>query len=196
MVRTLHDAGHRSDPRRRVQPHRRRQSPRPDALVQGYRQRGVLPAVGGRQAFLRRLHGHRQHAQHAAPARAAAAHGQPALLGPRDARRRVPVRPRGHAGAHAARRRPAVGVLRRHPAGPGHQPGQAHRRAVGRRRRRLPGRQLPAVVVGVERPATATASATSGAARSRASANSRPGSPARPTSTKRRDAGPRHRSTS
>ena len=30
-------------------------------------------------------------------------------------------------------------------------PGQAHRRAVGRRRRRLPGRQLPAAVDGVER---------------------------------------------
>ncbi len=142
----------RSDPRRRVQPHRRRQSPRPDALVQGCRQRGVLPAVGGRQAFLRRLHGHRQHAQHAAPARAAAAHGQPAVLGPRDARRRIPVRPRGHVGAHTARRRPVVGVLRRHPTRPGHQPGQAHRRTVGCRRRRLPGRQLPAVVVGVERP--------------------------------------------
>ena len=42
-------------------------------------------------------------------------------------------------------------VLRSHPAGSGHQPGQADRRAVGRRRRRLPGRQLPAAVVGVER---------------------------------------------
>ncbi len=31
------------------------------------------------------------------------------------------------------------------------QPGQADRRAVGRRRGRLPGRQLPAAVVGVER---------------------------------------------
>ena len=37
-------------------------------------------------------------------------------------------------------------------AGPGRQPGQAHRRAVGRRPRRLPGRQLPAAVDRVERP--------------------------------------------
>ena len=50
------------------------------------------------------------------------------------------------------RGRPAVGVLRPHPAGPGRVAGQADRRAVGRRRGRLPGRQLPAAVVGVERP--------------------------------------------
>ena len=36
--------GHRGDPRRRLQPHRRGQPPRPDALVQGRRQRLVLPA--------------------------------------------------------------------------------------------------------------------------------------------------------
>ena len=69
----------------------------------------------------------------------------------RDARRRLPLRPRRHARPRAARRRPALGVLRPHPAGPGRQPGEAHRRAVGRRRGRLPGRQLPAAVVGVER---------------------------------------------
>ena len=119
MVKTLHTAGHRGDPRRRLQPHRRRQPARPDAVVQGHRQRGVLPAVGAGQARVRRLHGHRQHAEHAAPARAAAHHGQPAVLGARDARRRLPLRPRVDAGAHAARGRPAVGVLRRDPAGPG-----------------------------------------------------------------------------
>ena len=69
----------------------------------------------------------------------------------RDARRRVPLRPRLHAGPRAARRRPAVGVLRPRPAGPDRLAGQADRRAVGRRRGRLPGRQLPAAVVGVER---------------------------------------------
>ena len=42
-------------------------------------------------------------------------------------------------------------VLRRHPPGPGALPGQADRRAVGRRPGRLPGRQLPGPVVGVER---------------------------------------------
>ena len=129
----------------------RGQPPRAGAVVQGHRQRGLLPAHGGQPALLHGLHRHGQHAEHASPARAAAHHGQPALLGPRDARRRLPLRPRGDARARAARRRPAVGVLRHHSAGSRRQPGQADRRAVGRRRRRLPGRQLPAALVGVER---------------------------------------------
>ena len=54
--------------------------------------------------LLHGLHRHRQHAEHAAPARAAAGHGQPALLGDRDARRRVPLRPRLHAGPRASTR--------------------------------------------------------------------------------------------
>ena len=123
----------------------------PTLAFKGHRQRGVLPARRRRPAALHGLHGHRQHAQHAPPARAAADHGQPALLGHRDARRRLPLRPGLRAGPRAARGRPAVGLLRPHPAGPGHQPGQADRRAVGRRRGRLPGRQLPAAVVRVER---------------------------------------------
>ena len=86
-----------------------------------------------------------------APARAAADHGLAALLGHRDARRRVPLRPRLHAGPRVLRRRPAVRLLRPRPAGPGRLPGQADRRAVGRRPGRLPGRQLPAAVDGVER---------------------------------------------
>ena len=142
---------HRSDPRRRLQPHGRGQSSRADAVVQGHRQRRLLPADGGQAPLLHGLHRHRQHPEHAASARAAADHGQPALLGARHARRRLPLRSRGDAGARAARRRSAVGVLRPHPAGSGRQPGQADRRAVGRRRRRLPGRQLSAAVVGVER---------------------------------------------
>ncbi len=43
-------------------------------------------------------------------------------------------------------------LLRPDPTGPGDQRRQADRRAVGHRRGRLPGRQLPADVVGVERP--------------------------------------------
>ena len=44
-----------------------------------------------------------------------------------------------------------LGVLRRDPPGPGALPGEADRRAVGRRAGRLPGRQLPGAVGGVER---------------------------------------------
>ena len=66
-------------------------------------------------------------------------------------RRRLPLRPRLRAGARALRRRPALGVLRRHPPGPGALAGQADRRAVGRRPRRLPGGQLPGAVDRVER---------------------------------------------
>ena len=55
------------------------------------------------------------------------------------------------AGPRVLRRRPAVDVLRARAAGPGRQPGEADRRAVGRRPRRLPGRRLPAAVDRVER---------------------------------------------
>ena len=102
-------------------------------------------------APLHGLHGHGQHAQRPAPEHAAADHGLAALLGDRVPRRRLPLRPRLGARARALRRRPPVGVLRRHPPGPGALAGQADRRAVGRRARRLPGRQLPRAVVGVER---------------------------------------------
>ena len=109
-----------------------------------------------RSALLHGLHRLRQHAQHAASARAAADHGQPALLGAGDARRRLPLRPRRRAGARAARGRPARRVLRHHPPGPGAVAGQADRRALGPGRGRLPGRQFPGRLGRVERPATAT----------------------------------------
>ena len=56
----------RGDPRRRLQPHGRGEPPRADAVVQGDRQRGVLPAHGRQPPVLHGLHRHRQHAQHAA----------------------------------------------------------------------------------------------------------------------------------
>ena len=60
----------RGDPRRRLQPHRRGQPPRPDAVVQGRRQQVLLPADAGRPALLHGLHGHRELAQPGAPERA------------------------------------------------------------------------------------------------------------------------------
>ena len=123
----------------------------PTAVLQGHRQPRLLPARRRRPLLLRH-HRHRQHAEHAPPARAAADHRLAALLGDRDARGRVPLRPSRQPGPPVPRGRPAVRVLRPHPGGPRGEPGQAHRRALGPRRRRLPGRQLPDAVVGVERP--------------------------------------------
>ena len=54
--------------------------------------------------------------------------------------------------ARVPRGRPPLGVLRHHPPGPDPLPGEADRRALGRRRGRLPGRQLPGALDGVERP--------------------------------------------
>ena len=78
-------------------------------------------------------------------------------------------------------------LLRTRAAGSGRQPGQADRRAVGRRPRRLPGRQLPAAVDGVERQvprhrARLLARRAGDDRRVRRAA-----SPARPTCTRRPD---------
>ena len=136
----------------------------PTIAFRGHRQRGLLPAGRRRQAALLRHHRHRQQPADAQPARAAADHGLAALLGAGDARRRVPLRPGGDAGPAVPRGRQAVGLLRHHPAGPGDLPGQADRRALGPRRRRLPGRQLPAAVDASGTASTATRCATTGAA--------------------------------
>ena len=120
-------------PRRRLQPHRRGRPRWPDALAARSRQPGLLPAAGSRPQSLHGLHGHGQLAQHARATRAAAHHGQPALLDRRDARRWLPLRPGLRPGPRAARRGPPVGLLRHHPAGPRHPNRQAHRRALGRR---------------------------------------------------------------
>ena len=82
---------------------------------------------------------------------AAADHGLAAVLRARVPRRRLPLRPRLGARARVLRGRPPLGVLRHHPPGPDPVPGEADRRAVGRRPGRLPGRELPDPLVGVER---------------------------------------------
>ena len=84
---------HRGHPRRGLQPHRRGQPPGPDPELQGHRQRRVLPHRRGRPEVLHGLHRHRQLPQRRPPAHPAADHGLAALLGHRDARRRLPLRP-------------------------------------------------------------------------------------------------------
>ena len=95
----------------------------------------VLPAGARRPALLHGLHGHRQLAQPGPPVGAAADHGLAAVLRDGVPRRRLPLRPRVRARARAARGRPPLGLLRHHPPGPGAVPGEADRRAVGRRAR-------------------------------------------------------------
>ena len=141
----------RGDSRRGLQSHRGRQSPRADAQLPRDRQPRLLPAHAGRPALLPRFHRHRQHLQPAPPAHPAARHGQPALLGERHARRRLPLRSRLDPGARRERREQVARLLRNHSPGPGHLAGEADRRAVGRRRRRLSGRQLSRPLGGVER---------------------------------------------
>ncbi len=80
----------------------------PTLSMRGHRQRGVLPARRRAAGVLHGLHRHRQHAQRAAPAHAAADHGLAALLGAGDARRRLPLRPGRDAGPRVLRRGPAV----------------------------------------------------------------------------------------
>ena len=106
----------------------------------------------GRSPPLRRHHRVRQLPQRRRSRHPAADHGLAALLGHRDARRRLPLRPGPDAGPPGGRLRPGVRVLRHVSAGPGGVPGQARRRAVGRRPgRQLRPRPLPAAVAGVER---------------------------------------------
>ena len=102
--------GHRGDPRRRLQPHRRGEPPRPDARLQGHRQRCLLPARPGRRAALPGLHGDGQLAEPGQPLRPAPDHGLASLLRHGVPRRRVPLRPRVRARARELRRRPSLGV--------------------------------------------------------------------------------------
>ena len=60
---------HRGDPRRRLQPHRRGQPARADAVAARHRQRRLLPPRRREPALLHGLHRLRQHAEHAAARR-------------------------------------------------------------------------------------------------------------------------------
>ena len=98
----------RGDPRRRLQPHRRRQRARADPVVPWHRQCIVLPAAARPAALLHQRHRHREHAEPEPSERAADGHRLAALLGDRDARRRLPLRPR-----HDPRRASTTASMRR-----------------------------------------------------------------------------------
>ena len=184
MVRALHEAGHRGDPRRRLQPHRRGQPPGPDPVDEGHRQRRLLPPGGRRPPLLLRHHRHRQQPQRGPPAHPAADHGLAALLGDRDARRRVPLRPGRQPGPPVPRGRPAVRVLRPDPAGPGGlaRSSSSPSRGTSARAATRSATSRPCGRSGTA--STATRCGTSGAASRPRWASSPPASPAAPTCTR------------
>ena len=142
--------GNRGDPRRRLQPYRRRGRDRADDLLSRNRQRHLLPARR-RRAALRGFHRHRQLAR---PTHS------PVLQMVMDSLRYWSVEmhvdgfrfdlattlargPRGEFGGQP--------VFRRDRAGPGAIDGQADRGAVGRRRGRLSRREFSGQLERVER---------------------------------------------
>ena len=162
----------------------------PDALLPRHRQRRVLPAGRRRPAHYYDTTGTGNTLLMRHPHVLQLIMDSLRYWVHRDARRRLPLRPGRDAGPRAPRGRPAVGVLRPRPAGPGGLPGQADRRAVGRRRRRLPGRQLPAAVDRVERQVPRHRPRLLARRAGNAAASSPPGSPAPATSTRTTAAGP------
>jgi hypothetical protein len=99
---------HRGHPRRGLQPHRRGQPPRPDAVASAASTTRPTTASSRRPGATTTTTPAAATASTCAPARAAADHGLAALLGHRDARRRLPLRPRRHAGARVPRGRQAL----------------------------------------------------------------------------------------
>ena len=94
MVRAFHREGHRGDPRRRLQPHRRRRRARADAS----RFRGIDNAIyywlADDKRYYRDFTGTGQTRQREPSGRARSHPRRAALLGDGDARRRLPLRSR------------------------------------------------------------------------------------------------------
>jgi len=88
---------HRSDPRRRLQPHRGGGWRRPPPVLARPRQHGLLPARRAQPRHLRRPHGLREHARLPPQPGGPDDAGQPAVLGGARGRGRLPLRPRRHA---------------------------------------------------------------------------------------------------
>ena len=107
--------------------------------------------AAGSAPLLHQRHRHRKHRQPLASARAADGGGFAALLGDRNAGRRLSLRPRHHPRARALRVRRRRRLSRCLPAGPGAVRRQTDRRALGHRTGRLPGRPVSAGMGRMER---------------------------------------------
>ncbi len=172
-------AGAGSDSGRGLQPHRRRQRTGADTVVQGHRQRQLLPS-GRRQALLHQRHRHRKYAQSEQFTGDTVRQRFAALLGRRNARGWLPFRP-GHDSWPRAKRFRSTwrlpGCLQSGPAAVG---GQADCRAVGLWPGRLSGGSFPAGLVGGTTN-FATTHANSGKAKTANWRSLRPALPVRPT---------------
>ena len=196
MVQEPARPGHRGDPRRRLQPYRRGQPPRTDALLQGHRQRGLLPAHPDNPTYYMDYTGTGNSLNMRHP------HVLQLIM---DSLRYWVLEMhvdgfRFDLAAALARELHEVGpprrVLRHHPAGPRHGPGETHRRAVGRRGGGLPGGQLPAPAGPNGTASTGTACGISGAGRARRLREFAYRITGSSTSTRARAAGPSPASTS
>ena len=188
MVKRLHAAGIEVHPRRRLQPHRRGQPARADALLPRHRQCLLLPARRTTGASTHDFTGCGNSLNLDHPAGAADGHGLAALLGQRDARRRLPLRSRPDAGRESGdytQRAPFFDAVRQDPV---LSRGQADRRAVGHRPGGYQLGNFPPRLGRVERRATATRCAASGRATTASSPSLPRGSPARRTSSASRPA--------
>ena len=153
MVQRAARGRHRGHPRRRLQPHRRGQPSRPDAVASAASTTPATTVLGRRPALLLRLH--RLPATRSTCATRACCRWSwtRCATGSR--------RCTSTASASTSRRRSAREPTTASTAtrrffdaiapGPGAVAGQADRRALGPRARRLPGRQLPARLGRVER---------------------------------------------
>ena len=135
---------HRSDSRRGLQPHLRRQRARPDRLVARARQRELLPPDSRRRTPLHQRNGLRQYLEPVPSARAANGDGLAALLGHGIQHRRLSFRSRRDARPRRPRFRSRFRLLRRDPPRPDSLHAQADFRTLGHRPRRLSARQSSA----------------------------------------------------
>ena len=185
MVKALHRAGHRGDPRRRLQPHARGRPRRADALAARHRQRVLLPAA--------REDPSRVHSTTAAAATRWTRRHPRALQLVLDSLRLwvteyhvdgfrfdlAPVLARDPVAFQ--RSRP---LLRDRPPGPGARPAEVDRGALGPRAGRLSAGRVSVRLRGVERALSRRRPALLARRRRASSPRRRRGSPARATSSR------------
>jgi isoamylase len=150
---------HRRAAGRGLQPHRRGRQRRPGDPFQGLGNE-TFYMLDGRSQPLPGLHRLRQHRQRQPPLRRPLHHRLPGILGARDARGRLPLRPRQRPGARGRRRAHGApaGALGHRAVGRARRQ-QDHRRGLGRGRASTTSAASPAIAGWSGTASTATACA-------------------------------------